>query len=209
MYSWAFRKVSDAELAKDLVQDTFLAATEKIETFKGESSPKTWLFSILNFKIIDHYRAKVKLPVKLEDQTFSNFFTADGEWLPDKRPGKWNDEGGHLLDNVEFNAVLKMCIDALPEKWSLSVKLKYLMSKKGEEICQELGITTSNYWQIMHRAKLQLRVHKSMCNACSNYEKQNYLIEMGIARQEKIKTRQKEIDIDIFKKSILDKIEKL
>ena len=116
LLSWTSRKVSDTELAKDLVQDTFLAATEKIESFKGESSPKTWLFSILNYKIIDHYRAKVKQPVKFEDQTFSNFFTADGEWLPDKRPGKWNDEDGHLLDNVDFNAVLKMCIEALPEK---------------------------------------------------------------------------------------------
>jgi RNA polymerase sigma-70 factor (ECF subfamily) len=31
------------------------------------------------------------------------------------------------------------------------------MGKKGEEICQELGITPTNFWQIMHRAKLQLR----------------------------------------------------
>jgi RNA polymerase sigma-70 factor (ECF subfamily) len=31
------------------------------------------------------------------------------------------------------------------------------MDKKTEEICQELGISTTNYWQMMHRAKLQLR----------------------------------------------------
>jgi len=47
LLSWASYKVSDSELAKDLVQDTFLAAAEKISSFKGESSPKTWLFSIL------------------------------------------------------------------------------------------------------------------------------------------------------------------
>lgn len=157
LYSWAFHKVSDPELAKDLVQDTFLAAVEKIDSFKGKSSPKTWLFSILNFKIIDHYRAKVKQPTRFDNQSFSEFFTEEGEWLPDKRPGVWNDEDGHLLDNVDFNDVLQKCIDALPEQWSLTVKLKYLMSKKGEKICQELGITTTNYWQIIHRAKLQLR----------------------------------------------------
>lgn len=157
LYSWARNKVSDTELAKDLVQDTFLAASEKISSFKGESSPKTWLFSILNYKIIDHYRSKVKQPVSYDNQIFSNFFTEDGEWLPDKKPGNWDDEEGNLLDNIDFNAVLHKCIEALPEKWSLSVKLKYLMSKKGEEICQELGISTTNYWQIMHRAKLQLR----------------------------------------------------
>ncbi len=52
MLRWAFHKVSDIELAKDLVQDTFLIAAEKQSSFKGESKPKTWLFSILNHKII-------------------------------------------------------------------------------------------------------------------------------------------------------------
>jgi RNA polymerase sigma-70 factor (ECF subfamily) len=58
LYAWARYKLSDEELAKDLVQDTFMAAAEKTSSFKGESSPKTYLFSILNHKIIDHYRKK-------------------------------------------------------------------------------------------------------------------------------------------------------
>ncbi len=157
LFSWASYKVSDVEQAKDLVQDTFLAAAEKFDSFKGDSSPKTWLFSILKYKIIDHYRAKVVRPYNYENKSASKFFTDDGDWILDKRPGNWDIDDGHLLDNVDFNEILKECIEALPEKWSLSVKLKYLMSKKGEEICQELGITPSNYWQIMHRAKLQLR----------------------------------------------------
>ena len=157
LVNWAFHKVSDAEIAKDLVQDTFLAAAEKIDGFKGESSPKTWLFSILNYKIIDHYRKKVKQPQRMDNQSFENFFTSDGEWKKDKRPGDWSGDGGHLLDNKAFLAVLKTCMDALPEQWSTCVKLKYLMNKKGEEICQEVEISPSNYWQIVHRAKLQLR----------------------------------------------------
>jgi len=46
LYSWALFKVSDPEMAKDLVQDTFLAAAEKIQGFRGDCTPKTWLFSI-------------------------------------------------------------------------------------------------------------------------------------------------------------------
>ena len=157
MFAWAAHKVSDSELAKDLVQDTFLAAFEKIDSFKGKSSPKTWLFSILNYKIIDHYRSKVKLTVRIENKTLSSFFTGSGEWLPDKRPSKWDDDDSHLLDNADFNAVLHECIESLPDKWCTIVKLKYLMSKKGDEICQELGITPTNFWQIMHRSKLKLR----------------------------------------------------
>jgi RNA polymerase sigma-70 factor (ECF subfamily) len=157
LLSWAVHKVSDVELAKDLVQDTFLAASEKLDSFRGDSSPKTWLYSILNFKIIDHYRAKVKQPVKLDDQLFSSFFTSDGEWIQRKRPKDWHEEEEHLLDDSEFQAVLKACMDALPEKWNACVKLKYLLKKTGDEVCQELDITPTNFWQMIHRAKLNLR----------------------------------------------------
>lgn len=56
--------------------------------------------------------------------------------------------------------------------------------------------------------KLQLRMHKSMCNACSNYEKQNFLIEKALASQENMEIEKSALDVDQFKKSILDQIEK-
>lgn len=157
LFSWAVHKVSDTELARDLVQDTFLAAAEKFDTFKGESSHKTWLFSILNYKIIDVYRKKVKQPLGNENDVFSKYFDTGGEWKKEERPQDWDEDEGHLLDNSEFLAVLKKCLDALPGKWAAAVKSKYLLNKKGEEICQELDIAPTNFWQIVHRAKLQLR----------------------------------------------------
>ncbi|MDA3954290.1 MAG: sigma-70 family RNA polymerase sigma factor [Bacteroidales bacterium] len=157
LYNWAFHKVSDIEFAKDLVQETFLAAAEKISSFKGDSSPKTWLFSILNHKIIDHYRKKVNQPSGTNPEKFSKFFNNNDGWKPEKQPKDWHEDDTNLLDDKEFQAVLKQCLDALPPQWNTCVKLKYLMSKNGEEICQELDITSSNYWQIVHRAKVQLR----------------------------------------------------
>lgn len=157
LYSWANHKVSNAEMAKDLVQDTFLAAAEKIDSFKGESSPKTWLFSILNYKIIDYYRKKVKQTRHFDTHTIITFFNNDGDWRRHKKPIEWPDDVEHLLDNAEFNKILQKCIEALPKKWNLSVKLKYLLNKNSEDICQELELTPSNYWQILHRAKLNLR----------------------------------------------------
>lgn len=157
LYKWAYYKTSSAETAEDLVQETFLAASEKMSSFKGDSSPKTWLFAILNHKIIDYYRKSVKKPVLIESNTISWFFDADGRWQQDKRPKDWEDDETHLLDDTDFQKVLQKCLDALPEQWNLCVKLKYLTEKSGEEICQELDITPTNYWQIVHRAKLQLR----------------------------------------------------
>ncbi|MGQ1786980.1 MULTISPECIES: sigma-70 family RNA polymerase sigma factor [unclassified Saccharicrinis] len=157
LYDWAYHKTSNAEMAQDLVQDTFVVAVEKIDSFQRKSSVKTWLFSILNNKIVDFYRKKSKAHIPFDGSFLSNFFNKDGTWKNESRPKEWNQDEGHLLDNQEFLGVLKKCMDALPEKWSATVKLKYLIQKKGVEICKELGITSSNYWQMIHRAKLQLR----------------------------------------------------
>ena len=157
LYSWAVFKISDRETAKDLVQDTFLVAAEKMDSFKGDSSPRTWLFSILNHKIIDTYRKKDKQPVTTGSHILSELFDKDGSWKKEKRPQHWHEDEKHLLHNEDFLAVLAACLDALPDTWNTCVKLKYLSGKKGEEICQAVGLTASNYWQIIHRAKLQLR----------------------------------------------------
>ncbi len=157
LYSWALHKTSDEEQAKDLVQDTFMAAAEKLPTFKGESSPKTYLFSILNHKIIDYYRKKSTKPVNVETQVFSRFFDEDGEWRTEKKPRDWHEEETNILDDENFQTVFQECINHLPDQWNVCVTSKYLTEKNSGEICQELGITPTNYWQMMHRAKLQLR----------------------------------------------------
>jgi len=157
LFARAYHKVSDAELAKDLVQETFLAAAQNVKTFKGKSSPKTWLFAILNNKITDYYRKKVSQAVNIDHQLFSNLFDEEGSWQKQKQPKDWQEDEKNLLDDTEFQDVLEECLDQLPKRWNNAVKLKYLLSKKGDEICQELGVSRTNYWQIIHRAKLQLR----------------------------------------------------
>ena len=56
LYNFAMTKLSDKDLALDLIQDTFVAAFQGVDTFEGRSAPKTWLTSILKRKIIDHWR---------------------------------------------------------------------------------------------------------------------------------------------------------
>ena len=122
LYSWAYYKVSDTEIAKDFVQDTFLAAAEKIKDFKGESSPKTWLFSILNHKIIDHYRKKTKSPVTIDNQFFSTFFDEDGGWKQEKRPKEWHEEEEHLL--VPYSEIKDMAYRDLKEGEAVKFKIR-------------------------------------------------------------------------------------
>lgn len=165
MYSWTFYKTNSKEIAEDLVQDTFLAAFESISKFEGKSDPKTWLFAILNNKIAEHFRKIYRNPILSENQAnpnegesfFDTLFDSNGEWQKEERPKEWQNTEAHLLDDVAFVKVLQACMDKLPANWNAVIQLKYLEEKKGDLICQELGIAPTNFWQILHRSKLQLR----------------------------------------------------
>ena len=41
------------------------------------------------------------------------------------------------------------------------------------------------HFKLSVKEKLQLKVHKMMCSACSNYEKQSLFIEKGISLSQK------------------------
>jgi len=163
LYSWAFHKTSNKEIAEDLVQETFLAAFKSVSNFKNDSQPHTWLFSILNNKIIDYYRKSAKnIEQSIEDEAISlkstnSLFDNNGNWERTSTfSGESSDE--HLLDNQDFNLILQNCIGKLPVNWKLAIELKYQQDIKASEICKELNITSSNYWQMIHRAKLQLKI---------------------------------------------------
>ena len=154
LFAWALHKTSSRETAEDLVQDTFLAASESFEKFKGNSEPKTWLLAILNNKIAEHYRKKFS-NTELHSTKNQNFFSEEGDWQPAQMPQQWGSK--QPLDDADFRKILEKCMDNLPEQWNTAINYKYLEEKKPELICQELEISQTNYWQIIHRAKLQLR----------------------------------------------------
>ncbi|MEO8962676.1 MAG: sigma-70 family RNA polymerase sigma factor [Ginsengibacter sp.] len=165
LYSWCLYKINSKEIAEDLVQDTFMAAFQAMTKFEGKSDPKTWLFSILNNKIADHFRKSYRNPIVTESEInqpseasfFETYFKADGSWQTEQRPLAWLQEDAHLLDNTIFVKVLQSCMSKLSPDCYDAVQLKYIEEKKGEIICQELQITPTNFWQILHRARLQLR----------------------------------------------------
>jgi RNA polymerase sigma factor (sigma-70 family) len=126
---------------------------------------KSWLFSILNNKINDHYRKNIKNPIVNEHQLNNTgkspdtdpFFDLEGMWLKSQRPQLWEETEENLTENEDFKNVMQHCLSELPAKWHSAVCLKYMDEKKGDIICQELEISATNFWQILHRARLQLR----------------------------------------------------
>lgn len=166
MFRFALVRTKNEALAEDLVQDSFLSALKAKETFKGHSSEKTWLFSILRNKIIDHFR---KASTQREQHSIDNedynidetFFNAKyqsglGFW---KEHGFLNnpEKASYLIESKEFYNHLEQCLDGLASKAQLAFKLKHLEELETEEICKELEVSTSNYWVLLHRARLSLR----------------------------------------------------
>ena len=156
MYHYTHSKINDKQTAKDIVQITFMVAVESYAKFKHESNPKTWLYSILKHKIADYYRSKYKDNIEITSDIIDKGFDKNGSWKPDYRPTNWGNEK-ELLNDPEYSKALGYCFDKLPQKWSSAIRLKFLEELASKTICSKLKITTSNYWQIMHRAKLQLR----------------------------------------------------
>ena len=156
MLRWALLRVKVRATAEDLVQETFLAACQRWPSFQGKSEVKTWLYGILRNKIADFYRKEYRLPVS---GTLENlYFDETGNWAPNQIPQDWHlNEDENMLDNDAFRSVFEACKSKLPTTWHQSLHLKYMMEREGSEICQEMGISPTNYWQMLHRAKLQLR----------------------------------------------------
>ena len=65
--SFLLRMTASAQDAEDIVQETYLKAHSKIDTFRGESSLKTWVFSIASNLAKDLLKSKKRWPENVTD----------------------------------------------------------------------------------------------------------------------------------------------
>ncbi|MEP6713083.1 MAG: sigma-70 family RNA polymerase sigma factor [Ferruginibacter sp.] len=160
LYSYAMYRIKDEEMARDLVQETFLAALEKTDQFEGRSSEKTWLTAILKYKIIDVYRSRPKafsamdLPEALGSKTF---FQEDGHWNVEDRPEEFGIEQVNKIEHKEFESILLKCMQKLPALWMTIFNMKFMEDEHAAKICSQMKLSSGNYWVIIHRAKINLR----------------------------------------------------
>lgn len=163
LYSYAITRINDQEQARDLVQETFLAALESLSRFEGKSTEKTWLTAILKNKIIDLYRKKssglqAKTEVLEEEQEQQDFFNEkDGHWNQAHRPAEFSAPIETDLQHREFERILQACMKKLPNLWHAVFSMKHLEEESTEIICSSLKVTPANFWVIIHRSKLNLR----------------------------------------------------
>ena len=160
LYAYTIKRIDDTELARDLVQETFLAALEKVKNFEGRSSERTRLTAILKNKIIDVYRkksARLAKDVQQAEHEQQDFFEDDGHWATGHRPLSFGIEQVDPLINKEFNTILQKCMQKLPALWMAVFTMKHIDDEETTTICTELKVSPANFWVIIHRTKLNLR----------------------------------------------------
>jgi RNA polymerase sigma-70 factor (TIGR02943 family) len=157
LFNYTITRVNDREVAQDLVQETFLAGLKSMENFKGNSSERTWLIAILKRKIIDYYRrinskkGRAEMKVKYNQSEGS-----EGDWLEERVSDLTDKNIEENIENKELGEAIYECLEQLPEKQRLVFKMKTILNYDTETICNELNITPSNLWVIIHRARTAL-----------------------------------------------------
>jgi len=160
LFHFALARVNKREIAEDLVQETFLAAVQSQERFKGQSSEKTWLFGILKHKVVDHYRKKNKSTVfeqelRQDSDNLDGFFNAKGGWQI--RPQHWSANPGKSQEVKEAFDHFYQCLSGLPQRTADVFVYREIDGLDTDEICKLLGITSANCWVILYRARMLLR----------------------------------------------------
>lgn len=159
LFRYALFRLQDAQIAEDLVQETFLAALRGKDSFAGRSSVRTWLFGILKHKIIDHIRKISRERPEEDIETIADLaeknFDDKGEWK--YQPSQWTTNPGLLFQQQEFWETLQECLSELPPRLNRAFTLRELDGLSAEEVCKILKVTPTNGGVMLHRARMRLR----------------------------------------------------
>ncbi len=162
---FALIKLRDEDCAHEAVQDTLLAALESRAGFAGKSSLRTWLTAILKFKIVDLIRrqsrqARLNVSADPHAETDADELRRSAAETCAHSLGDWA-EPEKALENQRFWIVFEQGLARLPAKAREVFTLREVLGHSTDEICKQLGITETNCWVILHRARTAMREHLS------------------------------------------------
>lgn len=152
MRRYARRKIRDEALAEDTVQDALVAALGSLGSFQGASSLKTWVLGILTHKIQDAFRREtryVRLSTSVDDG--SDDYGSFGEPVADE-------SSDPMLEVARRRMLSRVVseVESLPDSLRQVFLLQAVEGLPTERVCAELGITESNCWVRLHRARKRL-----------------------------------------------------
>jgi RNA polymerase sigma-70 factor, ECF subfamily len=138
------RSKSPLDEAEDAAQETFIAASRALADFRGDASPKTWLFTIA----INICRSR------LRRRNTRRLFSQAVELFEQRAGGEADPQSRYEI--VERDAGLWREIDALDEKHRLVVVLHYVHELPTRDIAQVLGINEGTVHSRLYHARQHL-----------------------------------------------------
>ncbi|WP_031425980.1 RNA polymerase sigma factor [Flavimarina sp. Hel_I_48] len=143
MYNTSLRIVKDSAEAEDVMQESFLIAFTKLETFKGEASFGSWLKRIVVNTSISAYRKKLRLAeVPLDNSLYK---------LEDEPAATPCD-----TSVLEVQQVMNS-MNALKENYRIVLSLHLIEGYDYKEVSAILKISYANCRTMISRAKESLR----------------------------------------------------
>jgi RNA polymerase sigma-70 factor (ECF subfamily) len=143
----AITYVADREVAKDVVQDTWMAVTEGLDSFEGRSSLRTWICGILAHKAQDRGAL---------ERRHKNLSWA-GHWAFPSRP--WDDRTPeNLLAGRQAVDAMQRAIDRLPANLKSVLILRDRDGVDASHVCAMLNINRTNLYVRLHRARERVKV---------------------------------------------------
>lgn len=157
---FAILQLRNESLAEDVVQDALISVLEKPENFAGQSTLRTYVIGIMKYKILDVLRVSRRERQfepeedQSDDDVIDALFAADGH--TQQMPRRWGDPDA-TLEQKDFFRVMEICLEKLPAKTARIFMMREWLDLETDEICKELGISTSNAWVMLYRARIRLR----------------------------------------------------
>jgi RNA polymerase sigma-70 factor (ECF subfamily) len=148
------RMVGNATVAEDLLQETLLRIARGLAKFRGQSSVRTWAFSIATRVVADHFR-RPEVKSRLVD-------IDDNEALTSEIP----DVGDRLVVD-EMNSCVREVIDSLPQDYRAALVLHDLEGFTVASTADACGCSLATAKIRIHRARARLK--KALQNECSFY----------------------------------------
>ena len=144
IFGLALRMLGNPADAEDLLQEIFLAAHRKLDTFRGDAALGTWLYRLAMNQLLDHVRSRAARAGQLTDgmDDMSTLADAGGAKLADR-----------AVDRVD----LERAIAQLPEGCRAAFVLHDVEGLEHQEVAEVLGIAEGTSKSQVHKARLRLR----------------------------------------------------
>jgi len=154
MHAVIRRILRDEAEAADALQEAFIAAFRAMGGFAGGCRLGTWLHRIAVNAALMRLRTRARRAESSIDELLPSF-EADGHQSVPSTP--WNADAHHVLEREETRALVRRCVDELPETYRTVLLLRDIEQLDTEETATLLGVNANVVKVRLHRARQALR----------------------------------------------------